>query len=163
MATYELRCEQRFPLSLVETFEFFKDPANLSRITPPWLNFVIRTRDLRMEKGAEIDYTIRWMGIPLGWKTIIADYEPPFEFVDVQARGPYKLWHHRHSFRPTEEGTLVTDIIHYELPLGFLGAIAHRLFVRRQLHEIFRFRQEALSEILGGATESAPPVIQPAC
>ena len=163
MATYELRCEQLFPLSLKETFEFFKDPANLSRITPPWLNFVIRTRDLGMAKGAEIDYTIRWMGLPLHWKTIIAEYEPPFEFVDVQAKGPYQLWHHRHTFRPTEEGTLVTDIVHYELPLGPLGALAHRLFVRRQLQEIFHFRQEALSRILGGATESAPPGIQPAC
>lgn len=162
MQTYELRCSQRFGLSIEETFDFFKDPANLSRITPSWLNFVIRTPDVVMRKGAEIEYVIRWMGLPLQWQTIITEYEPPFFFVDLQAKGPYKLWEHRHEFRPTEDGTVVSDTVRYALPFGPVGRMAHTAFVRRQLNEIFQYRQETLARLLGsGATMAAAPEIHP--
>lgn len=162
MRVYELHSEMEVPKSVKETFEFFEDPANLSRITPPWLNFVIRTPGpVEMKAGAEIDYTIRWFGLPMAWKTIITEYEPPFHFVDTQERGPYRLWVHRHTFHPAEGGTLVGDHVRYALPFGPLGRLAHAAMVRRQLREIFAYRQKALAEILGG-WPLADPDIQPA-
>ncbi len=72
-----------------------------------------------MRKGAEITYTIKWLGIPMHWKTVIGDYEPPILFVDEQVEGPYALWRHQHKFSPTPEGTRVGDRVEYALPFGF--------------------------------------------
>jgi ligand-binding SRPBCC domain-containing protein len=152
MKTYCLTCSMSVPVSLQEAFEFFEDPHNLARITPPWLNFRITTPGrIRMRKGTEIEYQIRWLGMPLNWKTVITEYEPPFFFVDVQAAGPYAHWHHRHDFKPSEYGALVFDRVDYALPLGPIGRLAHRLVVERQLQGIFAYRQKALAEFLTGA------------
>jgi ligand-binding SRPBCC domain-containing protein len=135
------------PVSMQEAFSFFKNPHHLAKITPPWLNLQITTPEpITMRTGAEIAYVIRWLGLPLSWKTVIEDYNPPFYFVDVQAQGPYRLWRHRHEFRPREEGTLVCDDVEYALPYGLLGRLAHRAVVEKQLREIFRYRQEKLHE-----------------
>jgi hypothetical protein len=101
-----------------------------------------------MSRGAQIDYTIRWLGLPVKWRTLITGYDPPTLFVDQQIRGPYLLWQHRHEFRETAAGTVISDRVSYRLPLGFLGDLAHALVVRRQLIGIFRFRQRSLADLL---------------
>jgi ligand-binding SRPBCC domain-containing protein len=149
------------PTPIRRVFGFFEDPRNLSRITPPWLNFKIVDPDsVHMRAGAEIDYIIRWQGIPMKWKTIIRRYDPPFSFIDEQERGPYTLWHHEHTFEETAAGVLIRDQVDYRLPLGFLGQIAHAVMVKRQLLEIFRFRQKTIAEILAvpGITFDDPTV-----
>jgi len=92
------------------------------------------------------------MGIPLSWKTVITEYEPPFLFVDEQAEGPYRLWRHRHTFRPGVEGTEVSDQVDYALPFGWLGRIVHWLIVRNQLERIFTFRQKTLARLWSEVT-----------
>jgi len=152
MKTYRLERSMSVPVSLRDAFAFFENPHNLARITPPSLNFRITSPErIRMCKGAEIDYQIRWLGLPLRWKTAITEYEPPFFFVDEQMAGPYAYWHHRHDFKPTEYGALVSDRVDYALPFGPLGRLAHRLAVRSQLQQIFDYRQNALAAILSGA------------
>lgn len=149
------------PVAVRDAFAVFEDPRNLAKITPAWLNFRITSPGpIVMKKDAVFDYTLRWMGIPLRWRTRITEYEPPFYFVDEQIRGPYVLWRHRHTFHPTEEGTLVSDDVDYILPFGGLGALVHRLVVAEQLKKIFRFRQEALNEILShGRARWTDPVV----
>ena len=82
--------------------------------------------------------------MPIKWRTEIAAWEPPYRFVDRQLKGPYHLWHHEHTFEETENGTLVKDKVIYK-PIG--GALIHKLFVRRDLEKIFRYRQEKIAEI----------------
>ena len=151
MSEHILRCEMAAAVPLKEAFAFFENPGNLAKITPPWLNFRIETPQVEIRGGAVIDYTIRWMGLPMRWRTLITDYEPPFRFVDVQTRGPYAMWRHEHSFRETPGGTVVADEVRYRLPLGPLGRLANWLLVRRQLEGIFRFRQAAIAKLLGSA------------
>jgi len=160
MQTYHLRCELITSCSLLETFEVFKDPANLAKITPNWLNFQVLTKNVDMRKGAEIEYNIRWLGLPMHWRTLISAYDPPHDFVDEQAEGPYSLWRHHHTFEETAAGTKVGDHVEYALPLGVLGQIAHAVMVKRQLEAIFRFRQREIGNLLGGKTvEVSPPAI----
>jgi ligand-binding SRPBCC domain-containing protein len=147
MKTHVFECEMLAPLSVRDTFSVFEDPYNLARITPPWLHFKILTANLKMRKGAEIDYSLAWMRLPMRWKTGITEYEPPFLFVDEMTKGPYSLWRHRHTFRPSEQGTIVTDRVEYALPLGPLGEIAHQVLIRRQIKEIFLYRQRILDGI----------------
>ena len=139
---YRLTASQVLPLPRAEAFVFFEDPRNLFDITPDWLRFTMRDREQMagMFEGAEFDYTIRWFGIPLPWKSRIGDYRPPERFTDIQVAGPYRSWSHQHVFEEHGGGTRMTDIVTYRLPLGPLGSIAHRLAVRKQLENIFRYR-----------------------
>lgn len=153
MPIYTLYCELLVKRQLKETFAFFEDPANLGKITPAWLSFNIVSHNLAMRAGAEFDYVIRWLGLPMKWRSLITKYDPPFFFEDEQLIGPYKTWHHQHTFSETADGVIVGDHLEYSLPLGPLGAIAQAVTVKRQLESVFRYRQAELSKIFAGQTQ----------
>lgn len=133
-----------------EAFAFFCDPLNLEAITPPWLGFrVTSPSPIEMAAGTLLDYRLRLHGIPVRWRTHIEEWAPGVRFVDRQLKGPYRLWHHTHTFEPSGEGTLMTDVVRYSLPFGPLGALARRAFVRRDLERIFDYRREAVAASLG--------------
>ena len=144
-----LETSQSLALPRDEVFPFFADAANLERITPPQLRFQIMTpTPIAMRAGAIIDYRIHLFGFPMYWRTLIAEWKPPFEFVDVQARGPYAEWVHRHRFVPTADGgTLVEDQVRFRLPLSYLG-LAGIPVVKHQLRGIFSYRHRAIEQLL---------------
>ena len=160
MAGHELTCELIVPAPIGDVFAFFQNPYNLSKITPPSLGFRILTPDLVMRVNAEIDYEFRWLGVPMRWRTVISQYEPPLLFVDVALSSPYSYWRHHHTFRETPKGTLVADRVEYALPYGVLGRIAHSVVVRQQLMKVFAFRQQAIGTLLSTRPiELHPPMI----
>ena len=133
-----------------EVFEFYANAANLEQITPEWLGFrIVSAQPIEMAPGTLIEYRLRLHGVPVRWLTRIETWEPGERFVDVQVEGPYRLWHHTHSFEPHDDGTRVRDEVRYALPLGPVGALAHRLFVRRDLERIFDFRHASVSKVMG--------------
>ncbi|OYW19266.1 MAG: CDP-paratose 2-epimerase [Planctomycetales bacterium 12-60-4] len=147
---YQLKTEQWLPRPRSEVFAFFADAFNLESITPPWLNFhVVTPRPIAMSAGTLIEYRLRLHGIPLWWRTEISRWEPPFSFVDQQLRGPYRLWHHLHTFAERDDGTLCTDVVDYAF---FGGPLVHSLLVKRDLEAIFHFRSERLEQLLGAAS-----------
>lgn len=151
MRIHVLERSQRVEIPVERAFSFYADAANLEPLTPPWLHFNLLTRQpLTLEAGALLDYRLRLHGVPIRWRTRIETWEPPHRFLDTQVRGPYALWEHRHTFEPDGEGaTLIHDHVRYAIPLGPLGELAHRLFVRRDLERIFDFRRDALAAALG--------------
>lgn len=157
MKTYLLEREQIVPKSRREVFAFFSDAFNLERITPPFLRFRILTSPpIQMKAGALIEYRLALFGIGFRWKTLIESWEPETHFVDRQLKGPYALWHHTHTFEEIAPGqTRMRDLVRYRLPLGPLGSIAHRLFVRRMLDQIFDYRTAATAEILGAIDDGS--------
>ncbi len=147
MKAFTLQTEQWLPRPLDEVFSFFADARNLEAITPPWLKFEVLTPPpIPMRAGTLIDYRIRVHGIPIRWRTEIAEWQPPHRFVDVQLRGPYTLWHHTHLFEERDGGTLCRDHVRYR-PRG--GALMNWLFVRRDVERIFQYRRQRLEELLG--------------
>ncbi|MEO8334367.1 MAG: SRPBCC family protein, partial [bacterium] len=150
MTDHVLRCTIALALPRREVFAFFADADNLARITPPELDFSIRTpRPIVLRAGALIDYTIGLHGIPMRWRTRINTWEPNVEFVDEQLKGPYAVWVHTHTFRDTDDGgTIIDDTVRYRLPLSPLSEVAHPI-VRRQLRRIFAHRTEAVRRLLG--------------
>ena len=142
--------EQDLPKPPEEVFPFFADARNLEAITPPWLGFRIVREPAEMRVGTLIEYRLRLHRVPVSWLTRIEEWVPGRRFVDQQMHGPYRLWHHLHEFEPTPGGrsTLMRDTVRYALPLGPLGEVAHRTFVRRDLERIFDYRRAAVARMI---------------
>ena len=146
-----------------DVFEFFANAANLERITPPFLAFRILTPvPVTMAAGARIDYRIGLRGLPMTWQSEITVWDPPDRFVDVQVRGPYRLWEHTHTFEERDGGTVVVDAVRYALPgPAFVSGIVNRLIVAPDLGRIFTYRHEALEHAFDtrGASRNGPVTI----
>jgi ligand-binding SRPBCC domain-containing protein len=152
---HRFQTSMHLPLPREEVFPFFAEARNLERITPPELRFRITRAPEAIHAGARIEYRLRLLGVPFGWRTGIAVWDPPHRFVDQQLRGPYRLWHHTHVFtdEPSasgEPGTRIEDVVRYALPLWPAGEVAYPL-VRAQVKRIFRHRERAIRGILLGA------------
>ena len=147
----KLEREQVVRRPLGEAFEFFSRAANLERITPPWLRFrLITPASVEMRAGVKIEYRLRLHGIPFGWTSLIEVWDQDIRFVDLQIRGPYRLWRHEHRFTAVDGGaaTRVEDRVDYLLPVGRLGGLALPL-VHRDLRRIFDYRRAAVADLLG--------------
>lgn len=152
MSLYKLETTQKLPISITEAWEFFSSPKNLKEITPSYMGFVIKNElEIRkMYSGQIIEYKVSPIfNIPITWVTEITHVAHLRYFVDEQRFGPYSLWHHKHFFEEINGGILMTDIVHYKLPLGILGDVAHWLFVKKQLKEIFSHRYKVLENRFG--------------
>lgn len=148
MTVHRLQRSQVVPAPVAAVAPFFEAPENLALITPPWMRFRIASPGpIVMAEGARIDYSLRLLGLPLSWRTVITRFEPGRCFVDEQERGPYRLWRHLHEFEPVEGGTLVRDTVDYEVPLGPLGELARWLYVARTLEHIFDHRAERVAAL----------------
>ena len=147
---FTIKREQTIPRDRKDVFSFFEDAGNLEKITPGFLHFRIATPlPIEMKEGTLIDYRLRLFGMPIKWRTLIETYEPPVRFVDMQLKGPYKVWHHTHEFEEVDEGTRMTDTVQYSLRFGPLGLVARSVFVKRTLGQIFDYRQQCIDEMLG--------------
>jgi len=154
--THLLERDQWVAAPLERVFAFFSDAANLETLTPAWLRFrIVTPTPIEMQPGAKIEYRIDWHALPIRWQTEIAEWSPPQRFVDVQVRGPYRLWHHTHTFASIDGGTLLGDRVRYALPLGVLGRLAHRLAVRRDVERVFDYRAERIAALFGDRAQSS--------
>jgi ligand-binding SRPBCC domain-containing protein len=148
--TYTLAFAQQVPRGLQEVFAFFSQAENLEAITPSWMHFkILAVTPEPIQQGTLIQYSLRLHGIALRWTSEIVVWDPPHRFVDLQLRGPYKLWRHEHRFDECEGGTRITDTVNLALPFGVLGQLAYRARVRSEVHKIFAFREKKIRELFG--------------
>lgn len=155
MTTLELTKNQKSPHVLegeiwvpqpIETvFAFFSEAQNLQAITPPHMNFKIKTPDIEMRPHARIEYALSLRGIPFKWRSLITVWEPPYRFVDLQTHGPYQLWEHVHSFEPADGGTWVRDRVRFQ----FVGSQFLFPFVAHDIKSIFKYRQKEIERRFG--------------
>lgn len=150
MSIHILKKTQVVNCSLEAAWDFFSSPTNLQIITPDHMRFEITSQDVKskMYAGMIISYLVRpLLNIPLKWVTEITQVKEGAFFVDEQRFGPYKFWHHKHFFEEIPEGVLMTDLIHYSIPLGPIGDLMNKLFVRKQLEDIFSYRTKKIEEL----------------
>ncbi len=162
--------EQWVAFPLEQVFLFFANPENLAPIMPPSTG--TRIEDLRLVApprvpldsqtvsklagvGSEIVTSFRlfpFLPFRANWIAQITEFEWNHHFADIQKKGPFRRFHHRHEMtRETRNGiagTIVRDTIEYEVGLAWLGAIAEKVFVAREFERIFRYRQRSLEELL---------------
>lgn len=138
-----LRSQQYFDVPPEKIFPFFAEAQNLERITPPLLGFHIEKMSTpEIEEGSLIDYRLKIHGVPVKWRTRIEEWVPGKRFVDTQLKGPYKKWHHTHSFEKLGRGTLMTDLVRYRVPLGWAGWFASGWMVEKDVNQIFDYRRQ---------------------
>ena len=165
--------EQWVPARLEGVFRFFADPNNLPRLMPPWMRVRIESMRIVPPDG---DAGNRFAGTG---SVLTASYRTtpflPFRitsearitgfavndyFEDIQGKGPFKSWHHRHSFvrelRNGVDGTIVRDEIEYDPGFGPLGSVGNALFIAPQMRRTFDYRQKTLEEIIGRGELDAP-------
>jgi ligand-binding SRPBCC domain-containing protein len=136
------------PAPVETAFSFFSKAENLDRITPPWLHFkILTTLPVEMGEGTLLDYQLKLHGIPVSWQTQIINWNPPFQFVDVQLRGPYRKWIHTHTFTSQNNGTLVEDSVDYAVPGFFLEPFINKYLVQPDISKIFAYRRDQLTRI----------------
>ncbi len=151
MTIHTLEQEQRFPITLEAAWDFFSSPRNLDEITPGDLGFkIVSLPGDKMYEGQIITYKVMiFPGLWMPWVTEIKSVDEGHAFVDEQRFGPYKFWHHRHTFEAIPGGVLMRDLVHYGLGFGPFGAIAHKVFVGPKLKTIFNFRKAELTRKFG--------------
>lgn len=155
-----LETELWLPRPRDEVFPFFADAHNLEALTPAFLHFEVLTPDpIVMRPGLLLDYRLRIHGVPVRWRTEIEAWDPPFRFVDRQLRGPYRLWHHTHTFEERDGGTLCRDVVRYAAPGGPLRPLIERFFVRGDVARIFAYRTEQLRGRFGTPLAAAAPAL----
>ena len=166
----QLQFEQWVPFPIEQVFLFFANPQNLPRIMPP--DTATRLVELRLVApagrpadaaalagvGSQIVTSFRlspYLFARAEWIAEITEFEWNHHFADEQRRGPFRSFRHRHEFgnesRDGMAGTLVRDVIAYEVGFGLLGTLADKLFVRRQMERVFLYRQQALEDLLAEA------------
>ena len=144
----EFIVEHWLPLPKDKIFSFFKEPKNLEKITPSYLNFkVLNQSSKEIKEGTKINYRLKLHGIPIWWQSKIVDWKPNHKFSDTQTHGPYNHWYHTHEFEEKDGGTLIRDRVNYKLPFGILGDYLAGSWVQNDLENIFDFRRKRVKEI----------------
>lgn len=166
---YRLESQQWVPFPLEQVFLFFANPKNLPRIMPPASEAKISQMELVLPSdngtvqsatqlagvGSAIIVSVKvfpFLPVRAPWVARIVEFKWNRHFVDIQERGPFKSWRHRHHFaaevRDGIQGTLVGDVIEYEIGFGPLGALAQKLLVSGQLQKTFAHRNKILESLL---------------
>jgi len=148
MGFFQIKTEQQVNATLDEVWDFISSPQNLQKITPDHMGFEITSGvPDKMYPGMIISYKVSpLLGIKMTWVTEITQVVEKAYFVDEQRVGPYSMWHHQHILEENDKGVLMKDIVSYRPPLGFLGNIANSLLIRKQLREIFEYREKVVEQ-----------------
>ncbi len=154
MKVHSLSQEQTIPISLNQAWEFFSSPRNLEAMTPPEMGFrIVSLPSEILYEGEIIEYSVKVLpGVWIPWVSEIKALKKGESFVDDQISGPFKFWHHRHSFEETSGGTIVKDLIHYSVGFSIFGEVARALVVKNQLAKMFEHRRLVLNEKFGEVT-----------
>lgn len=140
----EFRSEQWVPRAVSQVFEFFSRAENLEALTPPWLSFKITRHPAEIRQGSEIEYRLKIHGVAVHWKTRITLWEPGRRFIDSQLSGPYRSWRHLHEFEEHEGGTLMRDIVYYQLHFAPVSTLFLGAWIRRDVSRIFEYRRQKI-------------------
>ena len=165
--------EQWVPVANEKVFLFFANPNNLPRIMPPATGTRLAAlrlvppvasiegvRDANLGSlagvGSEIVTSFRlfpFLPFRAQWIALITEFEWNRHFADIQKKGPFKQFQHRHEFsaktQSNVDGTIVRDVIEYDPGFGPLGQLAQRLFIAPSLKQTFEYRQKTLEKLLG--------------
>ena len=140
-----------------EVFGFHTQPNALTKLMPPWEEArVIQQADLS-DVGSRTIVEIKLAGLfTITWIAQHTIYEPPRVFEDIQVKGPFRRWRHRHVVTPHPQAAVLRDEIEYDPPFGFLGRLVAPVWIQQRLKKLFAFRHEVAREFCERKDSSIP-------
>lgn len=87
-----------------------------------------------------VTWQARHFGFNLTMTSQIAAYDRPHYFVSEMLKGPFKKLYHQHLFKEVNGKTVMTDLFELQAPLGFLGKVAERCFLRAYMKKFLLMR-----------------------
>ena len=124
-------------------FAFHEQANALELLLPPWeIAHVIQSANISQIGSRAIIETRIFGLLKTRWVAEHTAYQPPRFFEDVQVKGPFRSWRHRHIIKEHPQGAVLRDEIDYEPPLGILGRLMAPLFVEKRLRRLFDYRHQ---------------------
>jgi len=144
------------PASADDAFAWHERPGAFERLNPPWDPARVLRRSGGIRPGGELVLSVKALGpIRVRWVASHRDYAPGRLFRDVQTRGPFAAFDHRHIFEPVHAGACV---MHEHIELAAPGgAIGDRLLgasIERTLTRVFAYRHRTLRGDLAAHAET---------
>jgi ligand-binding SRPBCC domain-containing protein len=106
-------------------------------------------------EGSEIVTSFRvvpFLGVRATWIARITEFQWNHHFADIQVKGPFREWRHRHELQAETRngvaGTTVSDKIECQVGFGLIGTGALKFMLARQIASTFRYRQKVLPQLL---------------
>jgi len=93
-----------------------------------------------IELGESVTWEAVHFGIRQRLTARITVCERPTRFVDEMVSGAFRSFWHEHRFEESAEGTWMIDTFDYTSPLGPLGRLADRLFLRAYMEDLLTRR-----------------------
>ncbi len=137
-----------FNKSADSAFRYHLCMNNIQNILPKHVKLKLLSVPCDLKFGSVVRMRIYLFGIPFFWETVITEYIQSEVFVDSLKKGPFSFWWHQHLFKPYNSGTLLTDMIDYDLPCGIFGKFINHIFVRKELEKIFMERHQKAMQYL---------------
>lgn len=134
----------RFHTTANQLYDWHTRPGALERLLPPWQNIKVIAKSGGINPGGRVVLRL-WFGpLSMLYHGRHVENQPGRMFADIQERGPFASWQHRHHFIDAADGAELHDEVHYRLPCqGILPAFVHAL-VQRRFRALFQRREEVL-------------------
>ena len=97
--------------------------------------------------GETLKWKARYFGFMMTHKCRVEAWKPHSYFRYVMVGGAFATFQHDHHFAPMNDGTRMRDELRFAAPLGLLGRLAEKLFLRRHLISFLRRRNRMLKQV----------------
>lgn len=99
-----------------------------------------------IELNESVTWRAKHFGVYQKLTSKITEMDKPNSFTDEMQKGAFKSFRHVHHFKAIGTETIMTDIFKYTSPLGFLGRIADKLFLRKYMTTLLEERNAVIKE-----------------
>lgn len=136
-----LQISQLISAPRLEVFDFLTDPNNLPSLLKPTVNVQVVSPDVALKRGNEVHFMMSRFGLSQSIRFRIEDILRGSRLSYRQSEGVFAAWSHTMKFdEHGENGTLVTDLVDYQVPMGLLGHLADDLLLKRDMSRLLSER-----------------------
>ncbi len=145
-----LQISELIPAPRKEVFDYLTEPKNLIFLLDPVIHTEVLSGEVELRRGYEVHLNMTRFGLTQSVRLKIEDVLRGSRLSYRQSEGLFSNWMHTMKFdEHGERATLVTDIVDYQLPFGFLGFLTDDLLIKGDM-----------SRLLGGRLQKAKEYFQ---
>jgi len=136
-----LQISQLVPGTRFDVFDYLTNTENLAFLLKPTIEVEVFPFDGTIKRGSELHFNMTRMGLTQSVRLRIEDWLRGSRMTYRQVEGLFAGWTHTMRFEEHgENGTLVSDLVDYQMPFGLLGYLADDLLVKRDMSSLLAAR-----------------------